>query len=57
MLVSYVDNLCKQSGPRSGPTKSQAWSGSKLFDTLIVSLKEFFEKVDFEKSQQTTIKE
>ena len=31
-------------------------SGSKLFDTLIVFLKEFFEKVDFEKSQQTTKK-
>ena len=26
---------------------------SKLFDTLIVFLKEFFEKVNFEKNQQT----
>ena len=27
-----------------------------LFDTLMVFLKEFFEKVDFEKNQQTTKK-
>ena len=27
-------------------------SGSKVFDTLMVFLKEFFEKVDFEKNQQ-----
>ena len=32
----------------------QAWSGSNLFDTKMVFLKEFFEKVDFEKNQQTT---
>ena len=48
LLVSSADNLCKQFGPRSGPTKCRAWSGSKLFDTLTVYLKEFFEKVDFE---------
>ena len=36
-----ADNLCKQ-------------SGSKLFDTLMVSMKEFFSKVDFEQIQQTT---
>ena len=36
LLVSYVDNFCKQFGPRSGPT---FWSGSKLIDTLIVFLK------------------
>ena len=29
---------------------------SPEFDTLIVFLKEFFEKVNFEKSQQTTTK-
>ena len=34
-----ADNLCKQFGPRSGPTK--------LLDTLMVFLKDFFEKVDF----------
>ena len=28
--------------------------GSKLFDTLIVFLKDFYEKVHFEKSQQMT---
>ena len=33
-----ADNICKQYGPRSGPS-----SGSKLFDNLIVFLKEFFE--------------
>ena len=53
LLVSPADNLCKQFGPRSGPTKCQAWSGYKLFDTLMVLLKEFFENVDFEKNQQT----
>ena len=42
--------------PRSGPTESRAWSGSKLFDTLLVFLKKFLEKVNFEKSQQTTKK-
>ena len=31
-------------------------SGSKLFDTLMVFLKEFLEKVDNEKKQQTTKK-
>ena len=35
-----ADNLCKQFGPKSV---------SKLFDTLIVFLKELFEKVNFEK--------
>ena len=44
-----ADDLCKQFGPRSGPTKRRARSVSKLFDNLIVFLKEFFEKVDFEK--------
>ena len=33
-----------------------SWPGSKLFDTLMVFLKEFFEKVDFESNQQTTKK-
>ena len=44
-----ADNFCKQFGPRSGLIKCQAGSGSKLFDTLMVFLKEFLEKVDFEK--------
>ena len=56
LLEPFADNLCKQFGFRSGPTKCRAWSGSKLFDTLMVLLKEFFEKVEFEKNQQTTKK-
>ena len=52
--MSSVDNLCKQFAPRSGPTNHQARSGSKLFDTLMVFLKEFSEKVKFEKNLQTT---
>ena len=50
-----TDNFCKQFGPRSG----LAESGSKLFDTLIVFLKELFEKVYFfvqKKTQQTSQK-
>ena len=42
--MSSADNFFKQFGPRSGPTKCRAWSGSKLFDTLVVFLKEFFKK-------------
>ena len=47
--VLSAHNLCKQIGPRAGLTKCWAWSGSNLFDTQMVFLKEFFEKVDFEK--------
>ena len=54
--VSSADNLGKQFGPRSGPTIHRARSGSKLFDILIVFLKEFFWKINFEKNQQTTKK-
>ena len=39
-LLLSADNLCKQFGARSGPTEPR----SKLFDTLIVFLKEFLEK-------------
>ena len=49
-----ADIPCKQVGPRSGWTKSR--SGSKLFDTLTVYLKEFFQNINFEKNQQTTKK-
>ena len=49
LLVASAANICKEFGPRSGLTKCRAWSRSKLFDTLIVFLKEFFEKVNFEK--------
>ena len=41
LLVSSADNLFKQFGSRSGPTFRRSWSGSKLFDTLIVFLKDF----------------
>ena len=36
------DNFCRQFGLRSGPTFCGAWSGSKLFDTLMVFLNVFF---------------
>ena len=39
LLVSSADTVCKQFVPRSGLTKRQAESGSKLFDTLVVCLK------------------
>ena len=52
--TSVADSLCKQFAPRPGSTKHLAWSGSKLFDTLMVFLKELLEKIDFEKNQQTT---
>ena len=48
LLVPSADDLCKQFWPRSGATKCRAWSGSKLFGTLMVYLKEFFEELDFE---------
>ena len=53
ILVSSADNLCKQFGPRSGRMFC-----IKLFDTLMVFLKNknIFNKVDFEKHQQTTRK-
>ena len=43
---SSADNLCKQFQSRSGPTDHWVLSGSKLFDTLVVFLKEFFQKVE-----------
>ena len=55
LLLSAV-NLCKQFRLILGPTECRSRSGSKLFDTLIVLLKEFLEKVNFEKWQQTTTK-
>ena len=55
LLVSSAASLCKQFGPRSGPTKCRTWFRSTLFDTDD-TLKEFFEKDDFEKNQQTTKK-
>ena len=44
-ILKSADRPCKQFGPRSGPTKCWACYGSKLFDTLIVFLKDLlFEK-------------
>ena len=47
--VTSADNLGEQFGPRSGPTNRRAWSGSKLFDILMVFLKEFFQKIILKK--------
>ena len=55
LLSSTKNNLNKQFGPRSGPTECQFWSGFKMFDTLIVLLKEFFDNF-FLKSQQAATK-
>ena len=41
-LLSSAENLWKQLGHRWGLTKHCFWSGSELFDTLIVFLKERF---------------
>ena len=41
-VVCWCDNLCKQSGPRSGLTKCRSWSWSKCFTTLIVFPNIFF---------------
>ena len=41
--MSSTDDLCKQFGPRSGPTFCWARYGSNLFDTLMIFLKEFFD--------------
>ena len=53
-LVSSADFLCTQLRPRSGQTFCRTLSESKLFDTLMKFLKEFFEDINFEKNQQTT---
>ena len=56
-LWSSVNNLCKQFGPRSGPTELNVvliWI--KPFDTLTVLLKYFFDNANFEKSQQMKTK-
>ena len=52
LLVSSSDDLCKQFGPRSGPKKCRARSGSKQFDTVTVFQKKNFDYVDFEINQQ-----
>ena len=44
-LLSSANNLCKQFGPNQAQQNVGAWSGSKLFDTLMVFLKDVFEKL------------
>ena len=51
LLVSSADIFYKQFGSRSGLTKHQACSGSKLYDTLMVFLKENFEEKNDEKEK------
>ena len=54
LLVSSADNLCKQFGPRLniGPDLDP-----NMFHTMMeIFLNDFFEKIDFEKSQQTAKK-
>ena len=40
LLMQFADNLCKHFGHRSGLIIGWARSGSKLFDTLMLFLKE-----------------
>ena len=49
LACCILDTLSKQFGLRSGPTKHLAWLGSKLFDTLMVLLKDFFLNIYLEK--------
>ena len=53
--MSSADNFCKEFGPRSGPTERGAWSGPKLFDTLIVFLKKNLEKKQQRKKKRGKI--
>ena len=53
LLLSSADNLCNSLDPdqaRQKCTKCRAWSGFKLFDTVIVFVKELFDNVNSEKS-------
>ena len=52
-MANTAYDLCEQYGPRSGPTECRSLSGANPLDTLIVVLKEYFEKVNLEKCQQT----
>ena len=49
LLVSPADDLYKVFGHRSGLTKGQTKCGSKLFDTLIIFLKEFLKQSSWKK--------
>ena len=54
ILKLSADNFHIQFGPKSGPTKCCVWPETKLLDILIMFLKVFFEKVNFENYLQTT---
>ena len=58
LQVLSADNLCKQFGPRSGPTDHLAWSGLKLFATLMVFKKKESKKLILKKvrSWQNSVK-
>ena len=43
-FLSSADNLSKQFGPKSSPTKFRALPGTNLFDTLVVFLKKNLKK-------------
>ena len=55
-LLSSADNFCNMFGPSTGLTECRSWIGFRPFDTLIVFLIFFFEKVNFEENQQMTNK-
>ena len=50
LLVLSAVNLCKQFEPIPGTMNRLALSGSKLFDTLMLFLKDFSEKLILKKS-------
>ena len=52
LVLSSADNFCKLFGSRSGLTKYQTRSGSKLFDTC----KKISKKMKLKENQQTTKK-
>ena len=52
-LLLSADNLCKQFGPRSGLAVCPSWSVSKLFDSLMVFQKNFFEKLFKKKKKKS----
>ena len=54
ILVCSADNLCKQFGPRSDPTLARQNVGPDLDPKCL--LKDFFERVYFEKNKQATKK-
>ena len=54
VLLSSADNFCEQLDPDQDRQNVGPDLDPNCFDTLMVFLKEYFEKVDFEKNQQTT---